>query len=250
MSHPVALDAFDRLAARRGTATYVAVLPHPAIPKKMGGVSTKVTPEAPLLKSGTNNPLGRPEPGSVPRQISGDRSCLGAFPPVLLREEITTNEPPQIFAPARIDQSMPPRHVVVPDQARLARSCSVEIQLLTFRCCIGDQADPRQVRFAMCAGRRQGMWKSRIWRLPWPGDTAPFLQIFRKQWQLVAEFHWGVSSREIVQRLVRSVDSVPAEIPGLGAEIDEWDAGAKRFVSGRPDQLRMALEKESGRLVP
>lgn len=250
MPLPAALDAFDRLAVRRGTATYVAVLSQPALPKEMGVVSGKITPEPPLLQRGTNNPLARPEPEYVPLQVRGDRIYHGGPPPVFVRGEIAAGENSQVLAPAKIDPSTHPRHIVVPDQAGLARSCSVEIQLLTFRCCIGGQADPRQVRFAMCAGRRQGMWKCRIWRLPWSGDTAPFLQIFRKQWQLVAAFHWGVSSREIAQRLVTSVDSVPAEIPGLGPEIDEWDAGARRFVSGRPDQLRMALEKESGRLAP
>lgn len=253
MSQPAALDAFDRLAARHGTATYVAVHPYAAITNHMGGVSSKVTQDAPLIPRApyrTDDALEPSVPGSVPPQIRGNRSYRGAPPPVFIRGEISASNNTQGLAATRIDQAAPPRHIVVPDQAGLARSCSVGIQLLTFRCCIGNHADPQQVRFAICAGRRQGVWKSRIWRLPWSGDTAPFLQMFRKQWPLVAEIHWGISSREIVRRLVVSVGSEAAEIPGLDPEIDEWDAGARRFVSGQPHQLRLALEKESGFLDP
>jgi hypothetical protein len=262
MTPPISLSGFADVARRCGNTVYV---PHQAPPPTMKAVGP--APDGPpqaialpatFLKLRNRSADTNPKPGPLDvaacdpldanaHQPLPEKACSGGpglmLPPTPYRQRASALE---TASSAHADLV---RTVCVPDQLDLARRCSAEIQLLTYRCAIGRLADPRQVRFAMCAGRKQKLWKTRLIRLPFVTETEDFTKPLKEKWQMVAEFHWGVSSAEITRRLVRSVGATPEEIPEPDPGVDEWDMSGDggRFVTGQPWQQRAALERDKAR---
>lgn len=250
MTAPISLGAFADLARRRGNTAYVSSLEPPptvrAVRHSPDGPPQAIALPATFLKLRNRSADTNPTPGPLdvaacdPLDASAhqplpEKACSGEPGPMLPPTPYRQRAPAlEIASRARAD---PVRTVSVPDQLELARRCSAEIQLLTYRCAIGRLADPRQVRFAMCAGRKQKQWKTRLIRLPFITETEDLVTSLKEKWQLVAEFHWGMSSAEITRRLVRSVGSMPEDIAEPDPDIDEWDIGGEggmRFVTGQP----------------
>lgn len=263
MSAPITLSGFADLARRRGNTTYAppvvpppattAVSPAPDAPRQPVALSATFL----KLRNRSAHTHHTSRPLDLAACASLDASAHGPLPERARSSEPGRRHPPTPYgqrasalgaaSSARAD---PVRTVCVPDQPDLARRCSAEIQLLTYRCAIGRLADPQQVRFAMCAGRKQKQWKTRLIRMPFITETEYLVTSLKEKWQLVAEFHWGVSSAEITRRLVRSVGGTPEDVAEPDPDIDEWDMsgeGGMRFVTGQPWQQRVALERENSR---
>jgi len=259
----ISLSAFADLARRRGNTAYVPPLEPPPTMRAVrhfdDGPRQAIGLSASFLnlrkKSASTNQT--PYPLDLAACASLGASADGPHP-----ERAHSDEPGRIhpltpygqrasaLGAASSARADPVRTVCVPDQPNLARRCSAEIQLLTYRCTIGRLANPQQIRFAMCAGRKQKQWKTRLIRMPFINETEDLLTSFKEKWQLVAEFHWGVSSTEITRRLVRSVSGTPEDIAEPDPDVDEWDMGGEggmRFVTGQPWLQRVALERENSR---
>lgn len=261
MTAPITLSGFADLARRRGNTAYAPPLEPPpatrAVRHSPDGPRQAIALPATFLKLRNRSAGANHTPGPLDLAACASLDASAHEP---LPQRARSGEPGLIHPPTPYRQRAaalgtassaradPVRTICVPDQPDLARRCSAEIQLLTYRCAIGRLADPQQVRFAMCAGRKQKQWKTRLIRLPFVTETEDFAKPLKEKWPLVAEFHWGVSSAEITQRLVRSVGGTPEDI--ADPDIDEWDMsgeGGMRFVTGQPWQQRVALERENSR---
>lgn len=257
MTAPISLAAFADLARRRGNTAYVPPSAH--LPSMKAVRHSLEAPRHPKVLPATfpklRNTSASTNHSPVPLDLTGCAALdASAHEPRSKTVRSTEPHPPMpykrpasVLAAASTVPRDPKRTVCVPDQHELARRCSAEIELLTYRCAIGRLADPKQARFAMCAGRKQKQWKTRLIRLPIITDTDYLVTSFKEKWQLVTEFHWGVSSAEIARRLVRSVGGAPEDIAEPDPDIDEWDVGGEggtRFVTGLPWERRVALERE------
>ena len=259
MTAPITLSGFADLARRRGNTAYAPPLDPPPAPRAVRHPPD--APRQPVALSATflkvRNRTARTNHTPGPRGLTACAS-LDASAHEPRSKTVSSAEPGQIHPPAQYRQPTsvtgtasttphdPERRVCVPDQLELARRCSAEIQLLTYCCAIGRLADPKQIHFAMCAGWKQKLWKTKLIRLRSITDIECLLTAFKERWQLVAEFHWGVSSAEITRRLVRSVGGIPDDIAEPDPDIDEWDMGGEggtRFVTRQPWERRVALER-------
>lgn len=259
MTAPITLSGFADLARRRGNTAYATPLDPPPTMKAVrrspdAPRHTKVPP-ATFLK--LDNRTARTNPSPRPLDLAACASLdasaheprsktVSSAEPGQIHPSAPYRQPASVTGSASTTPRVPERRVCVPDQLELARRCSAEIQLLTYRCAIGRLADPKQIHFAMCAGWKQKLWKTKLIRLRSITDTECLLTAFKERWQLVAEFHWGVSSAEITRRLVRSVGGPPEDIAEPDPDIDEWDMGGEggtRFVTRQPWERRVALER-------
>jgi len=263
MTAPITLSRFADLARRRGNTAYVSPLEPPPATR-----AVRHPPDAPRqpvalsatflkLRNRTADTNQTPRPLDLAACAAHNASAREPLPerarsgdPGPIHAPAPSSQPVAAPAPASSARTDPVRTVCVPDQPDLARRCSAEIQRLTYRCAIGRLTDPRQARFAMCAGWKQKQWKTRLIRLPCITETEALVTSLKEKWQLAAEFHWGVSSAEITRRLVRSVGGTLEDIAEPDPDIDEWDMsgdGGMRFVTGQPWQQRVALERENSR---
>ena len=253
MTAPISLSAFADLARRRGNTAYGPLLE--SLPTMREVRHSSDGPQQAIAPSATFQKLRNRSASKNHSQAPLDlATCvpLCASGHGLLPERAGSDEPGGIHPHMETTSKAgadPASAVCVPDQPDLARRCCAEIQLLTYRCAIGGLADPHHVRFVICAGRKQKQWQTQLIRMPFNTGTGTeaLVSSLKDKWPLVAAFHWGVSSAEITRRLVSSVGATPEDIAEPDPDIDEWDRGGLRFVSGQPCERRIALEQEKSR---
>ena len=199
MTGPISLSAFADLARRRGNTAYAPPLEPP--PATRAVRHPPDAPRQPVALSATflklRNRTARTNHTPRPVDLA---ACASHNPSVRepLPEKARSGDPGPIHAPAPSSRHAaapgpastahpglarpdPERAIWVPDQLGLARRCSAEIQLLTYRCAIGRLTDPQQVRFTMCAGWKQKQWKTRLIRLPFITETEDLVTSLKEK---------------------------------------------------------------------